>query len=435
MSLVRLSNIPPGTAPALTDTVIGVQGGSVDAQYTLAQIASSVASGYGSGIWVAPTDVGSLSVANSAIKSINGSSGTPALTDPPSPNIVAQLWSGVADANTMTTAILGSVMKQSSSTVAWCTGVVGSAQDNVGGNFSFCEGIRGTARLVGGTHGAAYGIEGVVVANPGTLYHYLIANEGETVNNSGVDAPVYTSLTSTPSTLSVNYIASCNGSNKSDYAFMTNPFNTQPFRAGIVIAPGTIDSTGAAFVNWSSCTVGLDLSQGSPTYSSYQILGVNGFAVAGNGQIATPGVNASSFINTPEIFLGGGTASFPQIIRSGTVAKFRLADNSADCPITTGYISTPAPTTKTSNYSATDLDVSIIFNGAGSLTLTLQAASSYSGRWMTVKTIAAQTVVSATSNVVPLVGGAAGTAILAGTAGKWARLQSDGTNWIVMEGN
>jgi len=37
--------------------------------------------------------------------------------------------------------------------------------------------------------------------------------------------------------------------------------------------------------------------------------------------------------------------------------------------------------------------------------------------------------------LVALVGGAAGTAILAATAGKWADLQSDGTNWIIMASN
>ena len=100
-----------------------------------------------------------------------------------------------------------------------------------------------------------------------------------------------------------------------------------------------------------------------------------------------------------------------------------------------GAISLQAPSTKTANYSMAATDSSLIFNGSGSITLTLQAASSYSGRMLYVKTIAAQTVVSASSNVVPLAGGAAGTAILAATAGKWAILQSDGTNWIIMASN
>ena len=80
-------------------------------------------------------------------------------------------------------------------------------------------------------------------------------------------------------------------------------------------------------------------------------------------------------------------------------------------------------------------ETTVICNGAGSITVTLPAAASFTGQWRTIKTIAAQTVVSASSNVVPLAGGAAGTAILAATAGKWVDLQSDGTNWVAMRGN
>jgi len=80
-------------------------------------------------------------------------------------------------------------------------------------------------------------------------------------------------------------------------------------------------------------------------------------------------------------------------------------------------------------------DSSLIFNGTGTITETLLTASSNTGRWLHVKTVAAQAVNSASSNVVPLAGGAAGTAILAATAGKWAALQSDGTNWVIMAGN
>jgi hypothetical protein len=94
-----------------------------------------------------------------------------------------------------------------------------------------------------------------------------------------------------------------------------------------------------------------------------------------------------------------------------------------------------APVTVTNaTYTVGRTDTDIIANRAGTVTLTLPAAASYAGRSITVRTIQAQAVVSAASNVVPLAGGAAGTAILAATAGKWARLQSDGTNWQVMEG-
>lgn len=101
-----------------------------------------------------------------------------------------------------------------------------------------------------------------------------------------------------------------------------------------------------------------------------------------------------------------------------------------------GYLATTAPRTGT---SATDTivstDTSFIANRAGTITLTLESASSVPGKILMVRTIQAQTVVSASSNVVPLVGGAAGTAILAATAGKWALLQSDASNWQIMAGN
>lgn len=80
-------------------------------------------------------------------------------------------------------------------------------------------------------------------------------------------------------------------------------------------------------------------------------------------------------------------------------------------------------------------DYDLIFNRAGTVTVTLPAASSWPGRELCGKTIQAQSVISASSNVVPLAGGAAGTALLAATAGKFFRLKSDGSNWNVMEAN
>ena len=103
---------------------------------------------------------------------------------------------------------------------------------------------------------------------------------------------------------------------------------------------------------------------------------------------------------------------------------------------TTGYLITKAPTTvTTSTYTVNDGDSSIICNPSGALTITLPAASSYSGRWLHLKNIQNLTVTSASSNVVAINSATAGTAILAGTAGKWCTLQSDGTNWVIMASN
>ena len=86
--------------------------------------------------------------------------------------------------------------------------------------------------------------------------------------------------------------------------------------------------------------------------------------------------------------------------------------------------------------SPTNQDTYLIANRAGTVTLTLpSAAGDNVGKRFVVKTIQAQTVGSANSDVVPAATGTAGTAILAGTAGKFAELVSDGTNWVIFANN
>ena len=89
-------------------------------------------------------------------------------------------------------------------------------------------------------------------------------------------------------------------------------------------------------------------------------------------------------------------------------------------------------TVTTATYAVTSTDTSLIVNYAGTVTLTLPDAGISKGRELRVKTITANTVVSASTNVSPVAGGAAATAILSATAGKWATLQSDGAVWHVM---
>lgn len=91
-----------------------------------------------------------------------------------------------------------------------------------------------------------------------------------------------------------------------------------------------------------------------------------------------------------------------------------------------------APVTKTAAFALAATENMVICNGVASIPVTLPAASSAPGRAVRIKNIAAFTVTSATANVVPLAGGAAGTAILPATAGATALLVSDGANWIIM---
>jgi hypothetical protein len=99
-------------------------------------------------------------------------------------------------------------------------------------------------------------------------------------------------------------------------------------------------------------------------------------------------------------------------------------------------LSAGKPNTQTgAAYTVLSTDCSIIFNSSAGVTITLPSAASFPGRILMIKTIAAYTVVSASSNVVPIGTNAAGTAILAATAGKYVLLQSDSTNWITMMAN
>ena len=91
-----------------------------------------------------------------------------------------------------------------------------------------------------------------------------------------------------------------------------------------------------------------------------------------------------------------------------------------------------APVIKTASFTLADVENFIVCNGAGSITVTFPTASANTGRVVWIKTIAAQTVVSASSNVKPISTNTAGTAILAGSAGAWAMLVCDGTDWVVM---
>ena len=93
-----------------------------------------------------------------------------------------------------------------------------------------------------------------------------------------------------------------------------------------------------------------------------------------------------------------------------------------------------APATYTADFSVAATNVWIINNKSGSsCTATLPTASISAGRVLYFQNYQAQTLVSASSNVVPLVGGAATTAILEAVAGANATLVSDGTSWIMTQ--
>jgi hypothetical protein len=97
-----------------------------------------------------------------------------------------------------------------------------------------------------------------------------------------------------------------------------------------------------------------------------------------------------------------------------------------------GSLGRGAPVTKTTDFTVAATENWLIMNGTATITITLPTASSWTGRELMIKNIAAYTVISASSNVKPIDTDNAATAILPATAGSWCTLVSDGTNWVTM---
>lgn len=93
-----------------------------------------------------------------------------------------------------------------------------------------------------------------------------------------------------------------------------------------------------------------------------------------------------------------------------------------------------APVSKTASFTLGSTENFIVANGASAnVAVTFPTASANTGRIVFIKNLSGTyTVISASSDVKPVSSDTAGTAILAATAGKWAILVCDGTNWVIM---
>ena len=120
-----------------------------------------------------------------------------------------------------------------------------------------------------------------------------------------------------------------------------------------------------------------------------------------------------------------GIAQDNVTITSGTATLQSLTVN--------GALRYTAPVLKTADFTVGNAETFLVNNKTGSAcVVTLPAAASWTGRILVIKTIQAQAVTSASSNVIPANSNTAGNAIVSGTAGNWAMLVSDGTAWVIM---
>jgi hypothetical protein len=155
------------------------------------------------------------------------------------------------------------------------------------------------------------------------------------------------------------------------------------------------------------------LPYGAGTVTSVSVVSANGFAGTVATATTTPAITLTTTITG--LLKGNGTAI------SAAVAN-------------TDYMGVGAPVTKTADFTVANGEIWYINNKSGSTcTVTLPAASSWTGRTLTFKNMQAQTLVSASSNVVPIDSTTAGTAILLAVVGNWATMVSDGTNWVIMQ--
>ena len=155
--------------------------------------------------------------------------------------------------------------------------------------------------------------------------------------------------------------------------------------------------------------------------------------LAGRLAIANGGTNATATPTAGGIAYGTGTAY--AFTLAGTSGQMLTSAGAGTPTWTTPVVNTvSAPVTKTANFTVAVGEAWLINNKSGSTcTVTLPAAASWIGRQLIFKNMQAQTLVSASSNVVPLDSTSAGTAILLDVVGNWATMVSDGTNWVIMQ--
>ena len=144
--------------------------------------------------------------------------------------------------------------------------------------------------------------------------------------------------------------------------------------------------------------------------------------------LGTTGTDLSSTVangtTTPVITLNVPTAS----------ATNRGALSSTDWSTFNSKQPVSAPATKTADFTVAATEVWLINNKSGSTcTVTLPTPSTNSGRVLYFQNYQVQALVSASSNVVPLAGGAAATSILLASSGDSATLVSNGTNWLMTQ--
>ena len=332
----------------------------------------------------------------------------------------------------------------SGTSILYGNGTGGFSNVTIGSGISFAAGTL-SATGSGGTVTSVTGTSPVVSSGGTTPDISLATAYGDTKNpyasktanyvlaapNGSAGVPTFRALVAADIP-SLSYVTSVTGT-----APVVSSGGTTP--AISMAAANTTTSGYLTSTDWNTFN-----GKGSGSVTSVSVVSANGFAGTVATATTTPAITLTTSITG--LLYGNGTAlaaatiSAPLAYSAGTLSITQSNTS------TSGYLSstdwntfnnkqsTSAPVTYTANFSVATTDNWIINNKSGSsCTATLPAASSYSGRVLHFQNYQAQTLISASSNVVPLAGGAAGTSILLASAGDSATLVSDGSNWLMTQ--
>jgi hypothetical protein len=253
-----------------------------------------------------------------------------------------------------------------------------------------------------------------MAAANGTTNGYLTSTDWTTFNNKGSGTVTAVSV------VSANGFAGTSSGGATPALTLTTSITGLTYGNGTALAAATI----SAPLSYSAGTLSIPVA----TSSANGYLSSTDWTTFNNKGSGT----VTSVTGTAPVVSSGGTT--PAISMAAATTSVNGYLTSTDWNTFNNKQAVSAPVTKTADFSVAATDLWLINNKSGSTcTATLPAASSYSGRVLHFQNYQAQTLVSASSNVVPLAGGAATTSILLASAGDSATLVSDGSNWLMTQ--
>ena len=404
-----------GTVTSVTGTAPVVSSGGTTPAISMPVATTSVNGYLSSTDW---TTFNGKQPAGTYVNSVSGTAGRVTSTGGVTP--VIDLASGIATPGTTGSATLIPVV--TIDTYGRVTGITTAANPQ-----GTVTSVTGTAPVV--SSGGATPIISMAAATS-LVSGYLTSTDWSTFNNKGSGSVTSVSFTgglitvATATTTPALTVAGTSGGIPYFSSASTWASSAALTQYGVVYGGGA----GATPVATAAGTTGQILTattSGAPTWSSTYAGTVTSVAAL---TLGTTGTDLSSTVatgtTTPVITLQVPTAS----------ASNRGALSSTDWSTFNAKQPVAAPVTKTADFTVAATDIWLINNKAASTcTVTLPTASANTGRKLTIKNLQAFTVVSASSNVVPIDSTSAGTAILLDVVGNWATLVSDGTNWVIMQ--